>query len=276
MASLTFLLGRALFVQLNSRKQDFGPVRILLVQNPPAIPALFLAWVYCRFWSQPCQLIIDWHNLAYSMISVGRLVRAAARWYEMRVFGPLADGHLAVTNALQDYLIQQNIVTTQNCRVLHDSPPAQFRLRTLTEQHQVLSKCNDIFRQVCPTAWFEGMNDNGENATTTLFTQQEVPPTAPNNRIRHRPTIQPRPGRPSMVVSSTSWTPDEDMGLLLDAWQLFDDFCKAKSSQDKDAGNVKVVCVITGKGPLKDYYQRRIDKMKLQHVVICTMWVRAK
>lgn len=266
MASLTALLGYALFVQLGVGVRV--KVNLMLVQNPPAIPALMLAWLYCRL--SDAKLVIDWHNLAYSMISLGGPLRKFAHWYEMTVFGPLADGHLAVTDALRDYLVNQGIVraalgtddATTPISVLHDSPPAQFRMRTVAEQHAILSSLNDELVAACPTDWkVAGLVGNDRQ---TLFTESVAPAGA------RRPTVQPRAGRPALVVSSTSWTPDEDIGILLDAWQEFDRQVSESNT------NVKVVCVLTGKGPLKSHYQARIAQLTLQHVVIVTLWVRIR
>ena len=56
--------------------------------------------------------------------------------------------------------------------------------------------------------------------------------------------------RDFIIVSSTSWTPDEDFRLLLDAlceynrWSLLND----ENAQHA----IKITCIITGKGPMKN------------------------
>lgn len=71
-----------------------------------------------------------------------------------------------------------------------------------------------------------------------------------------------------MLISSTSWTEDEDFSILLEALQHYDKMVDIQSSKLPD-----IVCIITGKGPLKVYYQDVIAKTKLNHVEICTPWV---
>ena len=62
-----------------------------------------------------------------------------------------------------------------------------------------------------------------------------------------------------------SWTPDEDFHLLLNALCLVD-----KSIPETD--RTRIVCIITGEGPLKKYYEELIDQCRLQHVIIKTMY----
>ncbi len=56
--------------------------------------------------------------------------------------------------------------------------------------------------------------------------------------------------RPGLLISSTSWTEDEDFSTLLRA---LDDYETAKKAEPDDFPNL--VCAITGKGPLKEHYQ---------------------
>jgi beta-1,4-mannosyltransferase len=77
-----------------------------------------------------------------------------------------------------------------------------------------------------------------------------------------------RPDRPALLISSTSWTEDEDFGLLLDALVLVDAAVKETPSEYPD-----FVVVVTGKGPQKSMYEAKIAALKLEYVVIRTMWL---
>ena len=78
---------------------------------------------------------------------------------------------------------------------MYDRPPERFRPITVEEKHAlfvILSDVYEIFR--------------GENDSCTAFTE-----TLPNRNIRMRSD------RPALLVSSTSWTIDEDFSILLTA-----------------------------------------------------------
>ena len=76
------------------------------------------------------------------------------------------------------------------------------------------------------------------------------------------PVILPtlRAERTALLISSTSWTADEDFGLLIDALEIYNRVASAKGD-DNDLPRILVM--ITGKGPLKDMYMGKIQR--LQH-----------
>lgn len=53
--------------------------------------------------------------------------------------------------------------------------------------------------------------------------------------------LPPRRDRPALIVSGTSWTADEDFGILLNAMDEYEE-----KAQAKDAKLPRVVCIITG------------------------------
>jgi beta-1,4-mannosyltransferase len=71
-----------------------------------------------------------------------------------------------------------------------------------------------------------------------------------------------------LVTSSTSWTPDEDFGQLLDALV----------GLDKEITNhqlsLKVIVVVTGKGPQKSLFVTKISRLKLTNIAIQTLWLK--
>ncbi|KAK1060541.1 mannosyltransferase [Friedmanniomyces endolithicus] len=74
-----------------------------------------------------------------------------------------------------------------------------------------------------------------------------------------------------LIVSSTSWTPDEDFSILLDALVRYATIRK----REKDLP--RIWAVITGKGPLQAYYkskvQQYIQEGNLNDTIISTAWL---
>ena len=69
------------------------------------------------------------------------------------------------------------------------------------------------------------------------------------------PTL--RAERTALVVSSTSWTADENFGLLVKALEIYNRVASAKSN---GRGLPRILMVITGKGPLKDEFMDEIQQ----------------
>ena len=79
-------------------------------------------------------------------------------------------------------------------------------------------------------------------------------------------------GKARLIVSSTSWTADEDFGLLLDA------LCSYTASATSSHPQLpELVVVITGKGPQKQQYLDKIRALRsgdaLEMVAIYTDWL---
>ena len=74
-----------------------------------------------------------------------------------------------------------------------------------------------------------------------------------------------------LIVSATSWTADEDFSLLLSALVSYSAQCTSKTHLPK------IIAIITGKGPQKEYYLSKIKELnqqkKLLNVVIKTAWL---
>jgi beta-1,4-mannosyltransferase len=71
-----------------------------------------------------------------------------------------------------------------------------------------------------------------------------------------------RVDRPTLVVSSTSWTPDEDFELLLDALSAYERAVKAEIRGGRDRRR-KVWVVISGKGPMREAFEREADRRRV-------------
>ena len=88
------------------------------------------------------------------------------------------------------------------------------------------------------------------------------------------PSVQLRNDRPALLISSTSWTPDEDFSILLEALDrlqtLIDETRNSKTFP-------KVLVLVTGKGPLKVEYLPLLNEFNKTHtsIKIYTLWLEA-
>ena len=199
----------------------------MLAQNPPSIPTLAVARLMC--WLRGTRLVIDWHNLGYSVLALRLslqhpLVRIAAR--VERFFGRKAYAHLAVTQAMQDFLTDRWHVSGKRA-VLHDRPPEQFQPLSVDEKRSFVSSL----------------------ASLKDFNVQ-------TDRL---------------VVSSTSWTADEDFGILLDALVSYD----ATIADHATAPRILHV-LVTGKGPMREHYLGKISALKLSRTRVSSVWLTAE
>ncbi|KFQ55484.1 Chitobiosyldiphosphodolichol beta-mannosyltransferase, partial [Nestor notabilis] len=222
----------------------------ILLQNPPGLPAIAVAWLACLFWRS--KLIIDWHNYGYTVMSLshGRnhpLVQIA-KWYE-KLFGRLSDYNLCVTNAMkEDLWVNCNIKAV----TLYDKPAAYFKETPLELQHRLYMKLAEAYEPFKSRyVW------NGEKSA---FTEVD----GSNGHVRKSQA------RPALLISSTSWTEDEDFSVLLKALEGYEQYI------NEGVKLPPLVCVITGKGPLKDYYNGLINKLHFKHIQICTPWLEAE
>uniref|UniRef100_A0A672YK58 Chitobiosyldiphosphodolichol beta-mannosyltransferase n=1 Tax=Sphaeramia orbicularis TaxID=375764 RepID=A0A672YK58_9TELE len=233
-----------LFVLLRMELQSF-----ILMQNPPGLPGIAVAWFVCVL--RGSRFIIDWHNYGYTIMSLSlglkHPVVRLAKWYE-HFFGPLATHNLCVTNAMKDDL-QKNWGI--RATTLYDRPASVFRETPLKQQHQLFRRLADTYPQFQHT---------GSDVEQTAFSVRHVDDDS----------VTLRTDRPALLISSTSWTEDEDFSILLKALKEYEAVVKG------GAPLPSLVCVITGKGPQKEHYRKLIDSLRFQHVQICTPWLEAQ
>ncbi|HEY4187307.1 MAG TPA: glycosyltransferase [Polyangia bacterium] len=77
------------------------------------------------------------------------------------------------------------------------------------------------------------------------------------------------PDRPAVIITSSSWTPDEDFSMLLEAMRFCDDAIARGTSVPP------LLFVMTGEGKLRAHWEARIAALALAHVRTRTLWVSA-
>ncbi|KAI0089774.1 glycosyltransferase family 33 protein [Irpex rosettiformis] len=261
-----------------------NPPEFIIVQNPPSIPTLALVWLVGRF--RGSKVIIDWHNLGYSILALklgsGHPLVRVAECFE-GFFGRSAYAHLFVTRAMRDQLDSKWSLRGKKI-VLHDRPPAHFHRASESEMHdlflRILSSTSSpsvpAFSNLSSPS-LEGWLPSYDPPQTTPFTR--ILPHLSLTSSESQPSTAQRDDRPALVVSSTSWTPDEDFGILLDGLSKYDKIAKGNNGKLP-----KVLMIVTGKGPDRARWLRKVDalqgndadeKDRWTHVRLLSMWLEA-
>ncbi|XP_031498799.1 UDP-glycosyltransferase TURAN isoform X1 [Nymphaea colorata] len=267
---------------------------VFIVQNPPSVPTLIV--VKFASWLRRSAYVIDWHNFGYTLLglSLGRnhvLVRIY-HWFEMH-YGRMAHGSLCVTKAMQHELAQNWGI---RATVLYDQPPEFFRPATLHEKHELFCRLQkDINHPVgisdCITADDPGPANVVGMTEGPICKVASSPITCTSFTTQNNGNIYLNRNRPALIISSTSWTPDEDFSMLLEAAVMYDRRVAAILNEHDSTGNEEVwkhmsqgkeylyprlLFIITGKGPDREKYEQKIRKLHLKRVAFRTMWLSAE
>ncbi|KAI1335774.1 glycosyltransferase family 33 protein [Xylariaceae sp. FL0016] len=206
------------------------PARWLLVQNPPSIPTLAIALLTSVL--RNTHLMIDWHNYGWTILAGTKGQKHPfvniSKAYECMLGRAAPTANITVTHAMEKQLKEAPYHIKVPIFTLHDRPAAIFQpLESATKRRDFLKK----------------LPETAGIADSVLS------------------------GHMKLIVSSTSWTPDEDFSLLLDALISY-----AKSDPTHP-----IVAIITGRGPQKLYYEDQIRELQrtgqLPNIRILTAWL---
>ena len=137
---------------------------------------------------------------------------------------------------------------------MYDRPYSFFQpLTSIKKRHTLFLKLQDEYDDI-----------KCEIEQETLFTRHNL----------KTDIVELKLTRPAILISSTSWTEDEDFQILLDALYEFDQEHVAQLIHNNN--DLKVVCFITGKGPLKSYYIDKLKSYSFKHTKFVFPWLSAE
>ncbi|KAF9873184.1 hypothetical protein CkaCkLH20_09347 [Colletotrichum karsti] len=217
------------------------PARWIIIQNPPSIPTLHLALLVSLL--RGSHLLIDWHNYGWSIMATGRSLKNPLVWlykkYEIFFGRLIPTANLTVTHAMARQLREKPYNNKKPIFVLHDRPAQVFQPIKSAEARK---------------AFLSGLKETKDVADSICN------------------------GTTRLIVSSTSWTPDEDFGLLLDALVAYAHPEEAVS--ESGVGRPPILAIITGKGPQKAEYEEKIKTLRLEGrlpgITILTAWLSTR
>mmetsp|Transcript_46631 Transcript_46631/g.99947 ORF Transcript_46631/g.99947 Transcript_46631/m.99947 type:complete len:409 (+) Transcript_46631:131-1357(+) len=213
----------------------------ILAQNPPSIPVLAWCVVICLL--RRASFLIDFHNFGYTMLAMklgqGHPLVKISYVYEW-VVSRCAVGGFAVTKAMQIWLKENWQVSSV---VLYDRPADRFKETDLASQR-------DLFLRLEKDGALQRLEGWTSGSISNIFVDQNL--SKPQSR-------------PQIMVSSTSWSPDENFDLLVEALPGIEEHLQR--------GSKRLVIFITGKGPLRAAFENKVSQLSLKQVAIVCVWL---
>lgn len=216
----------------------------LLVQNPPSIPTLATAQTICLL--RNTRLVIDWHNFGYSILALKLgnthpLVRTS--YFYERTLARYAYAHFCVTVAMARVL-RKDYGITAPILPLHDRPASHFQVLSRTQRLDFLDQLPELV--LCKSK-IEKATEISDNNIRIKRDEATI-----KNGLSIVEAI--KNGHTKLIVSSTSWTPDENFQILLSALIGYN-----KLSYCSDT-RTEILAIITGKGPQKADFEAQVEK----------------
>ena len=220
--------------------------KFLILQNPPGIPAMLICWIVCKI--RGSKFIIDWHNYGYTILKVNNrpqfLVNLACK-YE-KYLGKKSDVNFCVSQAEKRDLKKEFGIEA----VCLPDRPVKGLFKFLNE-----NEANELYKKY-------------PNELSSLIDSH-----LPENKNN----------KPIVMISSTSWTPDEDFSLLLDSFIKTEEMI-LEDIEDKDQKSLvnmtkdkikKILFLITGRGPLRDKFMKKVAEAKLKYFEVKSIWLES-
>jgi beta-1,4-mannosyltransferase len=252
---------------------DLSSVNLIIIQNPPCLPAVIISIFLSLFYST--KVVIDWHNLGFKMLEekYGRetLLSNISKWLEFFI-SHHCYAHICVSNSMKSWLQDKFFL---HPIVVYDRPFKIFESSSteLDRKHNLLVKYqfNDQILFPHLVANDSSLPLNHATISTDIIE---------NNVVNRKDGAH-------ILVSSTSWTADEDFDMLLDSMillnlRLFNIRQKIISSSKESDPKLwpqRIVLFITGKGELKNAFIEKVKKLEsenaLDYVAIRCLWLES-
>jgi beta-1,4-mannosyltransferase len=132
------------------------------------------------------------------------------------------------------------------------------------------------------TAFTHTSSKSGKPASLSKYNPSPIRHDLPTYSEVEMPML--RLDRTALLVSSTSWTPDEDFAILLEALRIYEDRARELTthlptdSASGDGNLPKLLVILTGKGPLREQYMKDVAELQetWKWVKCISLWLEAE